>query len=86
MRSGSWVCILCCHLCAEFNADDIPVLPPVPTKGLKASDVDDLTRDIRAKMLKAIEDMAKDRGSKSVNSGAVDGVAKATGTELKNEI
>jgi hypothetical protein len=42
------------------------VLPPIPTKGLTAADVDKLTLDTREKMLTALEEFAKDPGSKAV--------------------
>ena len=42
------------------------VLPPIPTKGLTAKDVDDLTRDTRERMLKVLEDFASDPESSSV--------------------
>jgi hypothetical protein len=42
------------------------VLPPTPTKGLTAADVDKLALDTREKMLTALEEFAKDPGSKAV--------------------
>jgi lysophosphatidate acyltransferase len=42
------------------------VLPPIPTEGLTAADVDKLTLDTREKMLTALEEFAKDPGSKAV--------------------
>jgi hypothetical protein len=45
-------------------------LPPIPTEGLTAADVDGLTRDTREKMLKVLEDFAKDPESISVAGGA----------------
>jgi hypothetical protein len=46
------------------------VLQPISTKGLTAADVDDLTRETREKMLKVLEDFAKDPESTSVASEA----------------
>jgi lysophosphatidate acyltransferase len=42
------------------------VLPPIPTEGLTAADVDRLTSETREKMLRALEELAKDPGSKAV--------------------
>jgi hypothetical protein len=44
------------------------VLKPIPTKGLTAADVDNLTRETREKMLEVLEDFAKDPESMSVAS------------------
>lgn len=44
----------------------VKVLPPIPTKGLTATDVDSLTLDTRQKMLNVLEEFARDPGSKAV--------------------
>jgi len=44
------------------------VLPRIPTKDLTAADVDKLTQDTRAKMLKVLEDFAADSASRSLAS------------------
>ncbi|ERF71885.1 hypothetical protein EPUS_01800 [Endocarpon pusillum Z07020] len=44
----------------------VKVLPPIPTKGLTAADVDTLTLDTRQKMLNVLEEFARDPGSKAV--------------------
>lgn len=44
----------------------IIVLPPIPTKGLTATDVDKLTLDTRDEMLRVLEEFARDPGSKAV--------------------
>jgi lysophosphatidate acyltransferase len=60
------------------------VLKPIETKGLKTSDVEDLTRDTRDLMLREMVSLtAKTRGQPMAipakNSG--DGVVKASGAE-----
>lgn len=45
-----------------------PVLDPIPTTGLTAADVDQLTKDTREKMLKAITAMGQDSNSQSFKS------------------
>jgi len=70
----------------KFHSGEITmkVLKPIETKGLKTSDVEDLTRDIRDLMLREIVSLtAKTRGQPIAlparNSG--DGVVKASGAE-----
>lgn len=41
------------------------VLDPIPTTGLTAADVDQLTKDTREKMLKTITAMGQDSNSQS---------------------
>ncbi|KAK3375421.1 hypothetical protein B0H63DRAFT_278834 [Podospora didyma] len=71
-----------------FNAGRIPVkvLDPIPTTGLTAADVDELTRTTREVMLKELITLTEQaRGQKVavpiVNS--MNGVAKASGIDLK---
>ncbi|PMD55173.1 1-acyl-sn-glycerol-3-phosphate-acyltransferas-like protein [Hyaloscypha bicolor E] len=70
----------------RFNSGSIPmkVLKPIETKGLKTSDVEDLTRDTRELMLREMVSLtAKARGqpvAMPVQSSG-DGVVKASGAE-----
>ncbi|ETI28157.1 hypothetical protein G647_00606 [Cladophialophora carrionii CBS 160.54] len=54
----------------RFNAGTIrvKVLDPITTKGLTSADVDQLTRDTREKMLKALTAMSQDPGSRSIRN------------------
>lgn len=47
----------------------VKVLPPIQTKGLTAANVDDLTRDTREAMLKALKEMAQEPESKMLADG-----------------
>ncbi len=58
------------------------VLDPIPTTGLTAADVDELTRTTREVMLKELITLTeKARGQKVL--GHSNGVAKVTGTDMK---
>lgn len=74
----------------ESGTIRVKVLPPIPTVGLETKDVDDLTRDTREKMLKVLEEMAREPAAKAVDGtaaeNAADGVAKATGSDIKPEL
>jgi hypothetical protein len=48
------------------DAEPTTVLSPISTAGLSSADVDQLTLDTREKMLKVLQDFAKDPGSKAV--------------------
>lgn len=55
------------HGMRDSNLFSVPiVLPPIPTKGLTATDVDSLTLDTRQKMLNVLEEFAREPGSKAV--------------------
>ena len=55
------------------------VLPPISTKGLTPADVDDLTKNTRDAMLKALVELT-DRSSTSISNGS-DGSAKSSSVE-----
>ncbi|KAL2170176.1 hypothetical protein VTG60DRAFT_5128 [Thermothelomyces hinnuleus] len=71
-----------------FNAGKIPckVLDPIPTTGLTAADVDELTRSTRNLMLNelyALTEKARGQPLTKVEADGDNGVAKATGTDAK---
>ncbi|AEO57441.1 hypothetical protein MYCTH_2303614 [Thermothelomyces thermophilus ATCC 42464] len=71
-----------------FNAGKIPckVLDPIPTTGLTAADVDELTRSTRNLMLNelyALTEKARGQPVTKVEADGDNGVAKATGTDAK---
>lgn len=70
----------------ESGVIRVKVLPPIPTVGLEAKNVDDLTRDTREKMLKVLEEMAKEPAAKATDATLVDGVAKTSGADIKHKI
>ncbi|KAK4123904.1 acyltransferase-domain-containing protein [Parathielavia appendiculata] len=72
----------------EFNSGRIPckVLDPISTKGLTAADVDHLTqftRDLMLKELIALTEKARMQAFPSPVRYHSNGVAKATGTDMK---
>ncbi|KAL2181947.1 uncharacterized protein P884DRAFT_215612 [Thermothelomyces heterothallicus CBS 202.75] len=71
-----------------FNAGKIPckVLDPIPTTGLTAADVDELTRSTRNLMLNelyALTEKARGQPVTKVEADGDNGVAEATGTDAK---
>ncbi|KAL9618664.1 MAG: hypothetical protein Q9160_006631 [Pyrenula sp. 1 TL-2023] len=70
----------------ESGVIRVRVLPPIPTVGLEAKNVDDLTRDTREKMLKVLEVMAREPNAKAMDATPLDGVAKASGADIKHGI
>ncbi|KAL2160536.1 hypothetical protein VTH06DRAFT_1224 [Thermothelomyces fergusii] len=71
-----------------FKAGKIPckVLDPIPTTGLTAADVDELTRSTRDLMLKelyALTEKARGRPVTKIGADGGSDVAKATGTDVK---
>ncbi|KKY23839.1 putative 1-acylglycerol-3-phosphate acyltransferase [Phaeomoniella chlamydospora] len=71
----------------RFNPGQIrvKVLPPIPTEGLTAADVDTLTRETRDKMLQTVEDMARDSESIALST-TQDGQARSSAVEVKQEL
>ena len=74
----------------RFTAGSIRVrvLEPIKTDGLSASDVEELARTTRDKMLKAITEMATDPDSRAVSryrDVKLDGAVKASGVDIKEE-
>ncbi|KAL2015606.1 hypothetical protein VTK56DRAFT_5185 [Thermocarpiscus australiensis] len=71
-----------------FRSGRIPckVLDPIPTTGLTAADVDELTRSTRELMLKELIALTEKARGQPVSSPVVNqtnGVAKVTGTQMK---
>jgi len=71
-----------------FNSGRIPckVLDPIPTTGLTAADVDELTRSTRSLMLNelyALTEKARGQSVAHVEADGANGVAKVTGTDMK---
>ncbi|KAK4034902.1 hypothetical protein C8A01DRAFT_38598 [Parachaetomium inaequale] len=71
-----------------FNAGRIPckVLDPIPTTGLTAADVDELTRSTRSLMLQELYALTEKARGQSVNKAVTNdanGVAKVTGADTR---
>ncbi|KAL2133682.1 hypothetical protein VTI74DRAFT_1910 [Chaetomium olivicolor] len=72
-----------------FNAGRVPckVLDPIPTTGLTAADVDELTRSTRELMLKELIALTEKARGKPVAATPIvnhtNGVAKVTGTDMR---